>query len=476
MVMMSLGLLDKLPFHTVYLHPMVRDEAGAKMSKSSGNVVDPLHIIGGVGLDTLIEELHGGNIREDKIAKFEKEKRRKFPKGIVRCGADALRFGLSTLLVQRSINLNVQTVIGYRLFCNKLWNATKMAVAEKSGFGNTDDAERRGITFDHRYLSGFTTKYADSIAVADRWVLSRLNECMVDCERFNQCYDFGASTMAIYNFFYHEFCPIYLELIKPTMRGEDGRGDAGKAVVREVLFIALNESFKMMHPFMPFVTEELFQRIHSVWYGDKYTVGDRALIVEQYPDRGVESWKNAEIEEAMQLAMDLSTAIRSTKQSVLGMSTKTQYAVYLKSEGGNGDTEGRITMMARDICTSAMCESVAIWDGAQHNEADYFCSSHPILEEVVVEEKEQQYTTKQLADTIRIYSDVKGKVKAAPRIKKFEKEIGKMQKLVAKSQKTMAKCKKEDILKKEQKKVDEYNEKISLFERDIEQLKRLGSS
>merc|ERR1712083_904840 len=122
-----------------------------------------------------------------------------------------------------------------------------------------------------------------------------------------------------------------------------------------------------------------------------------------------------------------------------------------------------------------MCESVAIWDGAQQNEADYFCSSHPILEEEVVEEKEQQYTTKQLADTIRIYSDVKGKVKAAPRIKKFEKEIGKMQKLVAKSQKTMAKCKKEDILKKEQKKVDEYNEKIALFERDIEQLRRLGS-
>eukprot|EP01084_Bolivina_argentea_P262556 444046_1 len=114
MVMMSLALTNKLPFHTVYLHPMVRDEKGAKMSKSSGNVIDPLHIINGVKLQTLLDELHSGNIRNDVIHKFEKQKKSKFPNGIAPCGADALRFGLSTLLVQRSINLNVRTVIGKR--------------------------------------------------------------------------------------------------------------------------------------------------------------------------------------------------------------------------------------------------------------------------------------------------------------------------------------------------------------------------
>ena len=131
-------------------------------------------------------------------------------------------------------------------------------------------------------------------------------------------------------------------------------------------------------------------------------------------------------------------------------------------------------MMANDICRSALCESVAIWDESKQNENEFFVSSHPIFEEVVVEEKEQQYTTKQLADTIFIYSDVRGKVATAQRLKKFEKETAKLTKLVAKSQKTMAKCKKDDILKKEQKKIDEYNDKIAVFQRDMEQLKRLG--
>merc|ERR1711971_905356 len=122
--------------------------------------------------------------------------------------------------------------------------------------------------------------------------------------------------------------------------------------------------------------------------------------------------------------MDLPTAIRSTKQSTLGMATKEQYAVYLKSDSGNQTRERQIAMMASDICTSAKCGSVQIMEGTSGD--GYFCSSHPIFEEVVVEEKEQQYTTKRLADTILIYSDVKGKVKTAARIKKFEKEIGKL--------------------------------------------------
>ena len=132
---------------------MIRDEHGAKMSKSSGNVIDPLHIINGVSLDTLIAELHGGNIREDKIAKFEKQKRQKFEDGIPACGADALRFGLSSLLVQRSINLNVNTVIGYRMFCNKIWQATKLALGY---FGDAGDDEKSKETLiDDKYLSNF---------------------------------------------------------------------------------------------------------------------------------------------------------------------------------------------------------------------------------------------------------------------------------------------------------------------------------
>ena len=128
MVMMSLQLTGKLPFHTVFLHPMVRDAEGQKMSKSKGNVVDPIEVIDGCPLETLLDKLRVSNLPQSEVARTTELKRKEFPEGIQECGSDALRLGLLSYMVQSSINLDLKKVIFFREFCNKLWNIIKFAL------------------------------------------------------------------------------------------------------------------------------------------------------------------------------------------------------------------------------------------------------------------------------------------------------------------------------------------------------------
>ena len=129
MVMMSLELTDKLPFHTVFLHPMVRDEEGGKMSKSKGNVIDPLEVMDSCTLEVLLQKLYDSNLPESEIQKTARQKTKEFPNGIPECGTDALRFSLLNYMIQSSINLDVKRVVGYRQFCNKLWNINRFALS-----------------------------------------------------------------------------------------------------------------------------------------------------------------------------------------------------------------------------------------------------------------------------------------------------------------------------------------------------------
>jgi len=142
MVMMSLELTDKLPFKTVFLHTMVRDEDGAKMSKSKGNVIDPLEVMDSCTLDVLLQKLYDSNLPEGEVKKAIVVKTKEFPNGIPECGTDALRFALMNYMIQSSINLDVKRVIGYRQFCNKLWNINKFAL---SNFTEGFEPEVNGV-------------------------------------------------------------------------------------------------------------------------------------------------------------------------------------------------------------------------------------------------------------------------------------------------------------------------------------------
>lgn len=242
MVMMSLELTDRLPFHTVFLHPMVKDEEGGKMSKSKGNVIDPLEVIDSCTLDVLLQKLYDSNLPESEIKKTSAQKTKEFPNGIPECGTDALRFALLNYMIQSSINLDVKRVVGYRNFCNKLWNINKFAL---SNFSENFQPEASGI-------AGL------KLSLSDKWILTRLSSLIsLTNERFEN-YDFGYMVQGLYDFWLKELADYYIEALKPVMKSDDE--DAKKAALN-TLYICLDSGLRMLHPAMPYLTEELFQRL-----------------------------------------------------------------------------------------------------------------------------------------------------------------------------------------------------------------------
>uniref|UniRef100_A0A672KK87 valine--tRNA ligase n=1 Tax=Sinocyclocheilus grahami TaxID=75366 RepID=A0A672KK87_SINGR len=234
MVMMGLKLTGNLPFKEVYLHAVVRDAHGRKMSKSLGNVIDPLDVITGISLEGLYALLMDSNLDPLEIEKAKQGQKSDYPSGIPECGTDALRFALCAYTSQgRDINLDVNRILGYRHFCNKLWNAVKFAM---------------------RTLG-------EEFVVSDRWILSRLSAAVALCDSGFQAYDFPTITTAIYNFWLYELCDVYLESVKPVLSRTDSEGQKQADICRQTLYTCLEVGLRLLSPLMPFVTEELFQRL-----------------------------------------------------------------------------------------------------------------------------------------------------------------------------------------------------------------------
>eukprot|EP00388_Colpodella_angusta_P027438 GDKK01009426.1.p1 GENE.GDKK01009426.1~~GDKK01009426.1.p1 ORF type:complete len:1042 (-),score=389.21 GDKK01009426.1:184-3285(-) len=290
MVMMSLELMDCLPFKTVYLHAMVRDKSGRKMSKSLGNVVDPLEIIEGITLDDIIAKLKGGNLKESELERAIKDKSEDFPEGIPACGADALRYGLLAYTKQgQNVNLDIKRVIGYRQFCNKLWNATKFALM--------------------RFPEGFKAQgfNMSQLTWADRWILSRLSAATEGANKAFENYEFSDAVTSTYNFWLYELCDVYLELLKPRFPASseekyDLTEDQRTAL--EVLYTCLDKGLRLLHPMTPFVTEELYHRIPSShWKAESISIAD-------YP-QAVRSHTAPVVEEEMAVFLKTVSGIRS---------------------------------------------------------------------------------------------------------------------------------------------------------------------
>lgn len=245
MVMMGLGLTNKLPFKSVLLHSLVRDKKGRKMSKSLGNVIDPLEVINGTSLKELEGKIRNCNLPASEIDRAIADQREDYPTGIPECGADALRIGLCAYMTQGGdINLDVARVIGYRNFCNKLWNATRFAL---SNLGDEFTYEKSGLDR--------VVKNGDLINL---WILSRLSATARDVNAAFEAFDLGEAVSASYRFWMNELCGVFLEGMKPTMRGDD---DEKKEDAKCVLYECLNAGLRLLHPMMPYVTEELYQRL-----------------------------------------------------------------------------------------------------------------------------------------------------------------------------------------------------------------------
>ncbi|GIZ11019.1 valine--tRNA ligase [Pseudomonas sp. NCCP-436] len=243
MIMLSTHLMGEIPFKTVYVHGLVRDAQGQKMSKSKGNVLDPLDIVDGIDLETLVAKRTTGMMQPKLAEKIAKQTRAEFPDGIAAYGTDALRFtNLALASTGRDIKFDMGRVEGYRNFCNKLWNAANFVTE------NTDGKDT-GINGEPVELSP-----------VDRWIISALQRCEQDVTRHLDGFRFDMAAQALYEFIWDEYCAWYLELVKPVLWDENAPIERQRGT-RRTLVRVLEVILRLAHPFMPFITEEIWQRI-----------------------------------------------------------------------------------------------------------------------------------------------------------------------------------------------------------------------
>ncbi|MGZ0077126.1 valine--tRNA ligase [Methylomonas sp. YC3] len=284
MIMMGLKFQGEVPFKEVYIHGLVRDAEGQKMSKSKGNVLDPIDIIDGIDLEALVAKRVSGMMQPHLAKKIEQVTRKQFPDGIQSFGTDALRFTFASLAsTGRDIRFDLQRTEGYRNFCNKLWNAARYVLM------NTEDQDNGIDCAECTYSQ------------ADLWILSRLNRTIATTTDAINSYRFDLAAQAIYEFTWNEYCDWYLELAKISLQSDDETLQRG---TRQTLLKVLETVLRLAHPIMPFITEEIWQRV-----GPLAGVTAATIMLQPYPESDGAAI-NTDAETKIQWTMDFILGIR----------------------------------------------------------------------------------------------------------------------------------------------------------------------
>jgi len=273
MIMMGIKFTGKVPFKEVYIHGLIRDQNGQKMSKSKGNVLDPIDLIDGTNLTDLVKKRTAGLMQDHLKPEIEKNTIKQFPNGIDSYGADALRFTFASLATTgRDIRFDIGRIEGYKNFCNKLWNAAHFVLM------NTND---------------FCLKDKESLkyTVADNWINSHLNEVTENIHSHFKAYRFDLAAQCLHEFIWHEFCDWYLELAKASLQS-NVCDENTKNGTKEMLVKTLESILRLLHPIMPFITEEIWLELKS-----KLELKEETIMLRPYPSfQIIRSDKNAENE------------------------------------------------------------------------------------------------------------------------------------------------------------------------------------
>jgi len=422
MIMFGLKFMKEIPFSEVYITGLIRDQDGQKMSKSKGNILDPLDLIDGISLEDLLAKRTYGLMQPAMAKKIEKATRQQFPEGIAAYGTDALRMTFCALAgASRDISFDFGRLEGYRNFCNKLWNATRYILMQTEKY------------------SGFRAELIDTkhLTVADRWILSRLQKTIqTACEHFKS-YRFDLLVQALYEFTWREYCDWYLEFTKSVlMQSED---EAAIQSTLTVLVTVLEAILRFLHPIIPFITEELWKNIAPFLGNENDTI-----MLQPYPEYNA-AFCDESAEQEVEWIKAVILAIRNMRGE---MNVKPNQLIPLYFT--KGTDQDAVLMKKHDAFLKTLSKLETI---------------SPVTDECVVKQ-----SATALINDLEILIPLEGLVDLDAEIKRLEKEIAKLQKDIDQSEKKLSNPNFVERAPKEVVKQEE--ERLTIAKIAIEKLKR----
>ncbi len=334
MIMATDSFTGQIPFKDVYITGLIRDAQGQKMSKSKGNVLDPLDIIDGISIDELVAKRTHGLMQPKMAEKIEKATRKEFPDGIIAHGADALRFTIAALATHgRDIKFDMGRAEGYKNFCNKLWNASRFTLM------NTEGGDSGLVIRDSEKLATVTD--------AEKWILSRLAKVSAEAQQHFADYRFDLLAQCLYEFVWNEFCDWFLELTKPALNGND---TAAAESTRHTLLYVLEAVLRLLHPLIPFVTEQLWQQV-----APRLGIAADTLSLRAYPTANEFAGDYTQAEADVEWFKTMVSALRRVR-SELNVPPSKQVRLLL--QGGNEAERARVERFASQLRFLLKLESI----------------------------------------------------------------------------------------------------------------------
>ena len=428
MIMMGMKFMGDVPFHEVYIHGLVRDADGAKMSKSKGNILDPLDLIDGIELEPLVEKRTTNLMQPEMASSIEAATRRQFPDGIPAYGTDALRFTFCSLATTgRDIRFDLGRISGYRNFCNKLWNAARFVLSNTQG----EDCGAGGPV---------------ELSVEDRWIVSRLQSTTADVHQAVKGYRFDLASQAIYDFTWNEYCDWYIELAKSTLYDDEASAER-KRGVRQTLVQTLEALLRLNHPLMPYITEVIWQQAAPLAGREGETV-----MTQPYPEVD-EAQHDAQADAELEWFKGFVLGVRQIRGE---MDVKPSRRVPVLAVGASDEDRRRIKAFEAQIARLASVESVT----------------------ELAPDAEQPEAATALLGEMKLLIPLAGLIDKDAERQRLEREIDRFTKDVERGAKKLANEKfvaraPAEVVAKERDKVDAAKVALAKLKEQLQQLERL---